>query len=213
MIQVLHGRMRTRSIDVDGHCLRIPPGVLDPILFRSGSWLARQLLPTISSNIRLLDMGCGSGVVGVMTQAAGAKVTATDIDPRAVAAARSNGLRDVRQGSLFEPIKKERFDCIAFNPPYFPGRSRGRLYGRALYGGQNFETIKAFSEAVPKHLLPNGTAWMVLSDRAPQASEVLSTKWCLHHQEAVEDEILLLWRFENDQSHLKSGETNGKAIL
>ena len=53
---------RTRQVQVDGHILTIPPGVLDPVLFRSGSWFARQVAASLpNAPFRLLDLGCGSG--------------------------------------------------------------------------------------------------------------------------------------------------------
>ena len=151
---------QTRQVEVDGHPLTIPPGVLDPVLFRSGAWFAQRHAASLSHpGLRVLDMGCGSGVVGVLARAAGARVIATDIDPRACEAARTNGLPDVRQGDLFEPVRDEAaFDRICFNPPYLPGKSQDRPFGTALYGGEDFEVIRRFSAALDDFLAPDGEA-------------------------------------------------------
>lgn len=59
----------------------------------SGAVLARYLLdhPSLVADKRVLDFGCGSGVVAIAAAKAGAKeVIACDIDPTALAAATAN---------------------------------------------------------------------------------------------------------------------------
>jgi release factor glutamine methyltransferase len=65
-----------------------------------------------------VDVCCGTGAVGV---AIGATL-ATDVDLRAVANARANGL-DARAGDLLDPIT-EAVDLVVAVPPYVP---TGRL--------------------------------------------------------------------------------------
>jgi release factor glutamine methyltransferase len=64
------------------------------------------------------DVCCGTGALGVAIGAA----YATDVDPRAVANARANGL-DARVGDLLDPIS-ETVDLVVAVPPYVP---TGRL--------------------------------------------------------------------------------------
>ena len=187
------GLLRKRRVVVDGVVLTILPGVLDPVLFRSGAWLARQVAQRVPAGASVLDLGCGSGVVGLLAQQAGARVIATDIDPRAVRTAQRNGLSDVRQGDLFAPVTGLRFDWVCFNPPYFPGRPRGG-YGTALHGGPALEVIQRFSAALPAHLTPGGVGLVVLSDRAPDAPAALGDGWRLLCEAPAADEVLSLWR-------------------
>ena len=93
----------------------------------------------------------GSGVIGVLTGSAGGEICATDIDPRACEAARLNGIRDVREGDLFEPIRDERFDHVAFNPPYFVGDPETHPLGQALFDGKNFEIIRRYQDQVHEY--------------------------------------------------------------
>ena len=77
---------------------------------------------------RVLDPGAGSGAIGVAiaSEHADALVTATDIDPEALALARVNAERcnvadrmSFLCGDLFEPLNDtSRFDAIVCNPPY-----------------------------------------------------------------------------------------------
>ena len=168
---------RSHTVTVDGVTLTVPRGVLDPVLFRSGAWAAQQIAARLTPGQRLLDLGCGSGVIGALAMRARAEVVAVDIDRRAVKAARDNGLPDVRHGDLFAPVNAERFDVIAFNPPYFRGRPHLKRYGRALYGGPRLEVMRRFAEQLPEYLSPGGQALVVLSDRAPHALAALGNGW------------------------------------
>lgn len=189
------GLRRTRRVKVQGHTLQVPPGVLDPVLFRAGAWFAREVATHAASRpgLRVLDMGCGTGVVGVLAQAAGARVVASDLDPIACGAARDNGLGDVRRGDLFEALPDERFDLVAFNPPYLVGRPGQHPLGRALYGGEDLGVLRRFAREVPEHLAPGGAAWVVLSDRAPGAAAALGSGWSRLRHTGIEGETLALW--------------------
>ncbi len=72
----------------------------------------------------VLDLGTGSGVQALHAAGRAGRVTATDVNRRALGFARLtlalSGVpaADLRQGSLFEPVGEERFDLIVSNPPF-----------------------------------------------------------------------------------------------
>jgi len=79
----------------------------------------------IQSEIRLLDLCTGSGILAVSISKywPEASVTAVDISEDALDVARINAERlnvrvDFRQGDLFEPVIGEKFHIIVSNPPY-----------------------------------------------------------------------------------------------
>ncbi|MCB9777418.1 MAG: methyltransferase [Alphaproteobacteria bacterium] len=149
--------------------------------------------------MRVLDLGCGTGVVGLACQRAGARVVAVDVEPAAVAAARENGLDDVCQGDLFGPIADQRFDLVAFNPPYLAGSIGGRgaarrALGRSLYGGPGLEVVRRFAQDLPAALAEGGQALMCWSDRAPETpAALLGPAWRIVAEERLADEVLTVW--------------------
>ncbi|MDB1086533.1 methyltransferase [Streptomyces sp. ACA25] len=74
---------------------------------------------------RALDVGTGSGIQALHASLHATRVTATDLNPRALRMARLtlalSGApeADLRQGSLFEPVADDGpFDLIVSNPPF-----------------------------------------------------------------------------------------------
>jgi SAM-dependent methyltransferase len=73
---------------------------------------------------RVLDLGCGQGLLAVLAAEQGGQVTAADINPRAVAFAAFNaalnGLDNITcvHGDLFAPVAGRSFDLILANPPF-----------------------------------------------------------------------------------------------
>jgi len=75
----------------------------------------------------ILDLCTGSGVIAVSLakEFPAAQVVATEVSAAAAAIARKNAARngvadrvEVREGDLFAPVRGERFELIASNPPY-----------------------------------------------------------------------------------------------
>jgi HemK-related putative methylase len=153
--------------EVAGRPLLVLPQVFNPKLFRTGAYLAglldERLIPAGSE---VLDMGCGSGVAGVMAATWAGRVVAVDINPDAVRCARINALLnrlddkiEVREGDLFGPVPRERFDVVLFNPPYYRGAPRDA----AEHAWRSDDTVERFAEQLGDHLVPGGCALVVLS--------------------------------------------------
>ena len=80
----------------------------------------------MESGMRILDLGCGCGVVGIVAAkiAGEENVFMSDVDPRAVEVAKRNAARNGVGGvrivcsNGFERIDAAEFDLILSNPPY-----------------------------------------------------------------------------------------------
>jgi release factor glutamine methyltransferase len=115
------------------------------------------------SEIKLLDIGCGSGIQLKAMCNAGAKkenIFSCDINSEAVRCCKKLGFHSVRS-DLFEKIKG-KFDVIAFNPPYLPAHKFDKKSDTA--GGKHgSEVINKFLKQAKSHLTKNGKIILVTS--------------------------------------------------
>lgn len=93
----------------------------------------------VENGERLLEIGCGSGIVAIHCAKSGCRVTAVDINPSAVECTKKNAALndvavDVRLSDLFQNVP-ERFDTVVFNLPYLPVLDEGEL-AKAWSGGE-----------------------------------------------------------------------------
>jgi len=102
--------------------IRLLPGVFVP---RRRSELLVDLAVAALDH-RLLDLCCGSGAIGraIQERAPDAEVHAADIDPVAVACARTNlDPQRVHEGDLYAALPadlRHRVDVVVVNAPYVP---------------------------------------------------------------------------------------------
>jgi release factor glutamine methyltransferase len=149
--------------------LLVLPGVFRPV---SDGWLlARELAVRAWPGARVLDPFTGSGILAIAAAREGAEAVAVDISRRAVVCARLNArLNGVRiralRGDLFGPVRGERFDLIAANPPYLPapGKPRPRGAARAWDAGPDGRALlDRFCREAPEQLRPGGEILLVHS--------------------------------------------------
>lgn len=158
-----HRLKREVCEDFRGVRLRIPPGVFHPLIFRTGAFLADLILDDLlAPGSSVLDLGTGSGICAIASAFRSADVTAVDINPKAVAAARQNAERmgvnvSVMESDLFEAVG--RFDVVLFNPPYFSGSPQSSFD----LAWRSDDVVERFSRALPEHLTEKGYALVVLS--------------------------------------------------
>jgi release factor glutamine methyltransferase len=174
VVGLVHGAYVLRRIRVaseaEVHGLRLvtDPEVFHPGYFHSTGVLAEWLGGRELRGKRFLDMGTGSGAIGILAAGRGAEVTAADVNPRAVALARENARRngvttEVVESDLFAGLGGRMFDVIAFNLPFYPGRPR-TPFEAAFYAGPDFETVRAFAAGSARQLAPEGALVVVFSE-------------------------------------------------
>jgi HemK-related putative methylase len=152
---------------VHGVPILVTPSVFNPKVPRTGAFLAAQLDERqVRADGEVLDLGTGSGVCAIFAARHARRVVAVDINPAAVRCAginaRLNHLEHriaVRHGDLFEPVAGERFDLVAFNPPFLRGLPRSDR-DRAW---RSTDVAERFAAGLRDHLKPGGAALVVLS--------------------------------------------------
>jgi methylase of polypeptide subunit release factors len=165
---VLRRIRRPSEVRLLGYRFRTDPQVFHPVCFSSSRLLAEHLLERSLRGVRLLDMGTGAGPIAVVSAAAGALVTACDVNPRAVLLARQNvvlnGLTsEVLESNLFAALAGRSFDLICFNVPFYSSDPANH-FEAAYKAGRNLETVRRFAAGCGKHLEANGSVVILFSE-------------------------------------------------
>lgn len=107
------------TIDLDGVRLHIAPSVYKPLENE------HKVAQWITEGKRVLDIGCGSGVIAVFAAFKSQQVTAIDINPEAISNTllncRNLGLSNVTAfvSDMFAAVQGETFDYILCYPPLY----------------------------------------------------------------------------------------------
>ena len=155
-----------------GHSLHVDPGVYVPRV--QSEELARRsaaILAAGGSHAADLCSGAGAVAVHLMAEAPAATVVGVDLDPRAAACARRNGVRAI-VGDLDGPLRSHVFDVVTAVAPYVPTdelrllpadvrRYEPRI---ALDGGEDGLDVVRRVVAAGARLLRGG-GWLAARDR------------------------------------------------
>lgn len=150
--------------------------------------LVEQALLRLAPRASCLDLGTGSGAIGVTIacERPDARVTVTDVSDAALATARANaaalGCADRMgfvAGSWYAPLGDARFDMVVSNPPYVahgdPHLGQGDLRFEppaALTDGSDdgLGSMRAIVSGAAAHLVPGG--WLLVEHGHDQAGGV-----------------------------------------
>ena len=145
--------------------LETRPGLFSPEHVDRGT-LAMLSHVKIASGLRIMDLGCGCGVVGIVAAkiAGEENVFMSDADPMAVETARRNAERNGVSGVQvcvsdgFQSVDASGFDLILSNPPY----------------QTDFSVAKGFIEKGFNRLKIGGKLYMVTKRRAWYKNKMIS---------------------------------------
>lgn len=147
-----------------GHTFTTLPGVYSPFIGPSGDLTFCFASRPVFEGKRVLDVGCGSGLVACMAALSGAKTAVgVDISHLAIENAQLNArqlgvqsITDFRLGYLFEPLKvEEEFDIIFANLPFAEGRPRDYL--EAAFYDPELQSVRRYIEELPRWLRTAGS--------------------------------------------------------
>jgi methylase of polypeptide subunit release factors len=156
----------------DDEEIRIHPhyGVFSPIRGEYIELVLKAPLPkALIQSSTAFDIGVGTGVLSIVLAIREIQsVIGTDQDDRAIACAQENIDRlhlgnqvKIQKTNLFP---EGRVALIVCNPPWLPARPSSSLE-HAVYDPGS-QMLKGFLSGLKEHLLPDGEAWLILSDLA-----------------------------------------------
>lgn len=159
-----------RGVDIAALGARIHPdySVFSPVRGEYIDLVARAPLPAGVERPLVFDLGTGTGVLAAVLARRGARVVATDINPRAVTCARANlhrlGVADRTRVVEADLWPDGRADLVVCNPPWLPARPTSALE-LGIYDPDS-DMLRRFLRGLPDHLVPGGEGWLILSDLA-----------------------------------------------
>ncbi len=153
-----------------GRPFAVWPGVFNPVIFRTGKFLAdfieiSPLLAPGSEGSTALDVGTGCGVLAVAAALRGHRTTAIDVVAETVACAHANAVLnkvdvEVLLGDLFAPVAGRKFDVVLFSLPKFRGKPKSTFE----ITWRSPDIIDRLCEGLPVMLAPGGKAFFVLTN-------------------------------------------------
>ncbi len=160
----IEGRKETRANLIAGLKIKVHPGVFPP--FPDSVEFANIIL-SLGNLGGVLDMGTGSGILGMAASGNARSVLSVDINSKAVRCAnenaRINNICNFRAAcsDLFSNVSG-RFDTIIFNPPFRYFKPKNML-DRAMTD-HNYMVLGRFFREAAKHLKPKGVIYLAFSN-------------------------------------------------
>lgn len=167
---VLRPRLRRAVHErVLGRDFAVWPGVFNPVIFRTGKFLAdfietSPLLEPRGPGSTALDVGTGCGVLAVAAALRGHRTTAIDVVAETVACAQANAALnkteiEVHLGDLFAPVAGRKFDVVLFSLPKFRGKPKNTFE----ITWRSPDVIDRLCAGLPDMLAEGGAAYFVLT--------------------------------------------------
>jgi methylase of polypeptide subunit release factors len=109
MFVTLKGSSEVTEIQINGVRLKVFPNVFSPEIFFESRWFAEKVA-ALAEGKKLLEVGPGTGIIGLFAALKGAEVTVVDVNEKAIENTKINFEEhdlsvDARLGSVYEPDK------------------------------------------------------------------------------------------------------------
>jgi release factor glutamine methyltransferase len=146
----------------------VEPTVFPPFITISTKLLLEFVESLSLKEKKVLELGCGCGIISVLAAKKGARITATDINTIALEALEKNASNnavsiEVIFSNLFENLKEKHFDFVIINPPYYP-KTPNSIAENAWFCGENFEYFEKLFLQLPDFITAENKIYMILSE-------------------------------------------------
>ena len=130
------------------------------------SYLMQKVLKKYikNKNIKILEIGCGSGIqLKTLNNLGMKKIIGVDINPQAVKHCKSLGFK-CKKSDLFSNIVG-KYNTLIFNPPYLPKDKQEPKSSQTVTTGgkKGSEIINKFLKQAKEHLTNNGKIILLTS--------------------------------------------------
>ncbi len=159
---------RPRWYQYQGIHIRLLPTVFHPGWLVSTKILLEFAMELDSAGKRVLELGAGSGLIGLSQVRKGAMVTASDLNPMAIRAMKESSLKNnvpltLIESDLFDKIPLQHFDFIFINPPYYPRQPKND-WERGFYCGPDFDFFRGLFTQIKPFMGPATRVYMILNE-------------------------------------------------
>ena len=168
------------------------------------SFLLGSQVSKFVKNKSFLDMGSGSGIQSeIALKSHASSVLAVDKDQKSVSFLKSKNIPAIKSDLFSKINKNQKFDIIAFNPPYLPYDKREDKESQKVTTGGKLgdEIILKFLPQAVSHLSNKGLILLLVSSLTPQVKiNTLLKKLKLSKQVLAEEKLFMekleVWKIE-----------------
>jgi release factor glutamine methyltransferase len=158
---------KERTYSYQDVTVKVFPGVFHPGLFYSTKFLVDYLITQPIQNKSLLELGCGTGLISIVSAKQGAIVTASDLSQVALNNAAINIKSNKAsvatiQSDVFDNLNGKVFDWIIINPPYY-AKNPSNESELAWNCGEHFEYFEKLFKNLQHHIHTETNVIMVLT--------------------------------------------------
>lgn len=178
----IHGK-----VDFFGCHFFVDPSVLIPR--QETELLADRIAQTLQPGLRLWDLCCGSGCLGISLKKRlpELQVTLSDLSSQALATARRNAELnqvevEVVEGDFIEPLKGRQIDILVCNPPYVSELEYALLDPEVrcfepkealLAGVTGLEFYERLAPVLKNFMAPQGKVWLEIGAEQGESVQAL----------------------------------------